>query len=346
MIVVMKKEATDMQIQSVIQQLERIGLRVYRQTGESGIILGIIGDTSRKNTSTILSDESIAHVHQVKEPYRLAGRSFHPFDTLVTSSHLSIGGNEIIIMAGPCSVENEDQIHTIARSIRKGGAKILRGGAFKPRTSPYSFQGLGELGLHYLSQAATENGMLSVSEVMDVSTIDLVARYVDILQIGARNMPNFTLLKELGKVNKPVLLKRGMAATIEDLLMAAEYIIASGNPNVILCERGIRTFETYTRNTMDISAIPVVKKRSHLPIIADPSHGIGIRDNVAAMARAAIAAGADGLIIEVHNDPDHALSDGAQSLLPKQFVSLMDDLRIISWAVGRFIGSPSMEGVS
>jgi 3-deoxy-7-phosphoheptulonate synthase len=248
-----------------------------------------------------------------------------------------IGGDEVIVMAGPCSVESESQVRAAAAAVKRAGAKILRGGAFKPRSSPYSFQGLGEDGLRLLRWAADEQNLVVVSEVMDASHVDLLLRYTDILQVGARNMQNFSLLRELGRVKKPVLLKRGIAATLEEWLLSAEYLLAGGNADVILCERGIRTFESYTRNTMDISAIPIVKKLSHLPIIADPSHGTGRRDKVAPMARAAVAAGADGLIIEVHCDPDHALSDGAQSLFPVQFDRLMAELRIIAPAIGRSI---------
>jgi 3-deoxy-7-phosphoheptulonate synthase len=248
---------------------------------------------------------------------------------------VTVGGPEVVIMAGPCSVESHDQLFAVAESVSKSGAKFLRGGAFKPRTSPYSFQGLGEEALKLMRQAADKFGLLVVSEVMEISQIPLMLPYVDILQVGARNMQNFNLLRELGKVRKPVLLKRGIAATIEELLLSAEYLLAGGNYEVIVCERGIRTFETYTRNTLDISAIPIVKKLSHLPIVADPSHGTGRRDKVAPMGRAAIAAGADGLLVEVHNCPDKALSDGAQSLYPEQFVELMGQLRIIAPAVGR-----------
>jgi len=250
---------------------------------------------------------------------------------------VAIGGDEIVVMAGPCSIESEEQLFRIAGDVRKAGARILRGGAFKPRTSPYSFQGLGEEGLKLMKAAGEEFGMATISEVMEPSQIDLLVEYVDILQIGARNMQNFGLLRELGTIQKPVMLKRGLAATIEEFLMAAEYIMSGGNYNVILCERGIRTFENYTRNTLDISAIPVVHKLSHLPIIADPSHGTGIRDKVGPMARAAVAAGADGLIIEVHHEPEKALSDGAQSLYPYQFSRLMEELRMIAWAIGKRI---------
>jgi 3-deoxy-7-phosphoheptulonate synthase len=250
---------------------------------------------------------------------------------------VKIGGTEVIVMAGPCSVETEEQVFKIAKYVKESGAKILRGGAFKPRSSPYSFQGLGEDGLKLLRLAADESQLKVITEVMDKSQIDLVEKYADILQIGARNMQNYMLLKDLGKASKPVLLKRGIAATIEEWLMSAEYILAGGNEKVILCERGIRTFETATRNTMDISAIPVVKKKSHLPVVADPSHGVGIRDKVIPMARASVAAGADGIMVEVHNDPDHALSDGAQSLYPEQFTQMMKEVRMIAQAINRNI---------
>ncbi|HXT20832.1 MAG TPA: 3-deoxy-7-phosphoheptulonate synthase, partial [Thermoanaerobaculia bacterium] len=275
-------------------------------------------------------------------PYKLVSRAFHPEDTLVRvgqagRSEVIFGGEEVVVAAGPCSVESEEQIRRTAAAVRRAGARLLRGGAFKPRSSPYSFQGLGEEGLELLRKAADAEGLALVTEVMDPSQIALVAGYADMLQVGARNMQNYVLLRELGKCGKPVLLKRGLAATIEEWLLSAEHVAAAGNRDIVLCERGIRTFETATRNTMDISAIPVIEKRSHLPVIADPSHGIGIRDKVAAMARAAVAAGADGLLVEVHHDPDKALSDGAQSLFPEQFQALMDQLRIIVPALGRSI---------
>jgi 3-deoxy-7-phosphoheptulonate synthase len=281
--------------------------------------------------------DGVHEVLRITEPYKLASRTFKPEGTVVVIDDLRIGGDEVIVMAGPCSAENEEQVFTTAAAVKKAGAKVFRGGAFKPRSSPYSFQGLGEEGLRMLREASDQHNMKLVSEVMDVSQIELVGRYADIYQVGARNMQNFTLLRELGHTRKPVLLKRGLSATIEEWLMSAEYILAGGNNDVILCERGIRTFETATRNTFDISAIPVVKKLSHLPVVADPSHGAGRRDMVAPMARAAVAAGADGLIIEVHNDPDHALSDGAQSMFPVQFDRLMAELRIIAPAIGRSI---------
>jgi 3-deoxy-7-phosphoheptulonate synthase len=279
----------------------------------------------------------VHEVLRISEPYKLASRTFKPEDTVVSVGDVRIGGDEVIVMAGPCSAETPAQVEAAAAAVRRAGAKILRGGAFKPRSSPYSFQGLGEPGLVMLRDAADHHDLKLISEVMDISQIELVGKYADIFQVGARNMQNFTLLRELGRVRKPVLLKRGISATIEEWLLSAEYILAGGNGDVILCERGIRTFETATRNTFDVSAIPVVKKLSHLPIVADPSHGAGRRDMVAPMARAAVAAGVDGLIIEVHHDPDRALSDGAQSMFPAQFDRVMAELRIIAPAIGRSI---------
>jgi len=337
MVIVMQPGAAEEQIQKVIERLVEKGFDVHRSTGALRTVLGAIGN---KNGIDIRDFEILDGVHEVlriSEPYKLAGRTFQSEDTRITVNGVSIGGPEVVVMAGPCSVESRQQIKTIAKLVKEAGAKVLRGGAFKPRTSPYSFQGLGEEGLKYLREAADANGLLTVSEIMDRMDIPLAIRYIDIIQIGARNMQNFTLLKELGNLNKPILLKRGMAATIEELLMAAEYIMSGGNRQVILCERGIRTFENSTRNTLDISAIPVVKKKSHLPIIADPSHGTGLRDYVAPVARAAIAAGSDGLLIEVHHEPDKALSDGAQSLFPEQFVELMKELKIMAQAIGRKI---------
>jgi 3-deoxy-7-phosphoheptulonate synthase len=281
--------------------------------------------------------DGVKECHRIVSSYKLASRNFRPGGTVVTIRDVEIGGPAVVLMAGPCSVESREQIFRSAEQVAEAGARIIRGGAFKPRSSPYSFQGLGEEGLKLLREAADRNGLLAVSEVMDQTQIPLVAAYADILQVGARNMQNYTLLKELGGIRKPVLLKRGISATLEELLLSAEYILAGGNYDVILCERGIRTFETYTRNTMDISAIPVIKKLSHLPMIADPSHGTGRRDKVLPMARAAVAAGADGLMIEVHPDPDRALSDGAQSLRPEQFEELMHQLQAIALAVGRTV---------
>jgi len=281
--------------------------------------------------------DGVKECHRIVSPYKLASRHFQPQGTIVRVDNLEIGGPRVVVMAGPCSVESEEQIEACARIVADAGAQVLRGGAFKPRSSPYSFQGMGEEGLKLMRLAADRHGLLIVSEVMDAVQIPLLSAYSDILQLGARNMQNFNLLRELGKVRKPVLLKRGIAATIEELLLAAEYIMSGGNYDVILCERGIRTFETATRNTMDVSAIPVVKKLSHLPIVGDPSHGTGRRDMVLPMARAAVAAGADGLIVEVHPDPDRALSDGAQTLTPQQFAEMMQQVRAIAAAVGRSV---------
>jgi len=277
----------------------------------------------------------VREVVKISEPYKLVGRTFKSADTVVDVGGVKVGSPEVIVMAGPCSVESREQVGTVARAVQAGGARVLRGGAFKPRTSPYSFQGHGEQALRWMREAADELGLAVVSEVMDVRTIEMMLRYVDCLQVGARNMQNFDLLKELGRVRRPVLLKRGMSATIEEWLLSAEYLLAGGNHQVVLCERGIRTFENATRNTLDISAIPVVKKRSHLPILVDPSHGTGRRDKVIPMARAAVAAGADGLLIEVHDNPEKALSDGAQSLYPHQFDTLMGELRVIAPVLGR-----------
>jgi 3-deoxy-7-phosphoheptulonate synthase len=337
MVVVMQERATEDQIEKVVAHLVELGMDVHRSTGVSRTVLGAVGDDRQIDPRLIEMLDGVTEVLRVTEPYKLASRAFKPEGTVVTIGDVRVGGDEVIVMAGPCSAESDEQVNAVAAAVKKAGAKILRGGAFKPRSSPYSFQGLGEEGLRMLRSAANQHDLKLVSEVMDISQIELVDKYADIFQLGARNMQNFTLLRELGRARKPVLLKRGISATIEEWLLSAEYLLAGGNTQVILCERGIRTFESYTRNTLDISAIPVVKKRSHLPIIADPSHGTGRRDKVAPMARAAVAAGADGLIIEVHCDPDHALSDGAQSLFPQQFDRLMAELRIIAPAIGRTI---------
>jgi 3-deoxy-7-phosphoheptulonate synthase len=337
MLVVMQQGATEEQIEHVIERLTDLGFDVHRSTGVIHTVLGGVGGKYDFDLAVFEVMEGVKEAHRIVSPYKLASRSFRPGGTVVQVGDIAIGGDNVVVMAGPCSVENRDQIEQSAEVVARAGAKVIRGGAFKPRSSPYAFQGLGEEGLQMLRAAADRHGLLVVSEVMDQTQIPLVAAYSDILQVGARNMQNFNLLRELGRQPKPVLLKRGIAATIEELLLSAEYILAGGNYNVILCERGIRTFETYTRNTMDISAIPVVKKLSHLPIVADPSHGTGRRDKVAPMARAAVAAGADGLLVEVHPDPDRALSDGAQSLRPEQFEDLMRQLRMIAPAVGRTI---------
>jgi len=338
MIVAMAESASEEQIQQVIERLVNMGFEIHRSTGARQTVLGAVGARVDFDIRDIEVLPGVGEVHRISSPYKLAGRSFRPEGTTVRFGNgLAVGGKEIVVMAGPCSVESREQIFTIAGLVAKAGARVLRGGAYKPRSSPYSFQGLGEEALKLLRAAADEHKLLAISEVMEISQIPLMLNYVDILQVGARNMQNFNLLRELGKVRKPVLLKRGIAATLEELLLSAEYIMAGGNYEVILCERGIRTFETYTRNTLDISAIPIIKKLSHLPMTADPSHGTGRRDKVPPMGRAAVAAGADALLIEVHNSPENALSDGAQSLYPEQFSKLMDELRMIAPAVGRSI---------
>ena len=339
MIVAMQEGADEAQIQQVIEHLVKTGLEVHRSTGARMTVLGAVGAGIDFDIRIIELLPGVQEVHRISSPYKLAGRTFRPEGTIVKLANgIGVGGKEIVVMAGPCSVESREQLFSTAESVAKAGAKVLRGGAFKPRSSPYSFQGHGEDALKLLREAGEKFGLLVISEVMEISQIPLMLPYVDILQVGARNMQNFNLLRELGKVRKPVLLKRGIAATLEELLLSAEYIMAGGNYDVILCERGIRTFETYTRNTMDISAIPIIHKLSHLPMTADPSHGTGRRDKVSPMARASIAAGADALLIEVHCNPDKALSDGAQSLFPQQFSKLMDELRMIAPAVGRTIG--------
>jgi 3-deoxy-7-phosphoheptulonate synthase len=337
MVVVTEPEATEKQIEEIIKVLNEHGFDVHRSTGIRQTVLGAIGVQPDFDHRQIELLPGVAEVVRITEPFKLASRAFKREGTIVNVGNVAIGGVGVVVMAGPCAVESEEQVHTIAQRVSAAGATVLRGGAFKPRTSPYSFQGLGEEGLKYLRAAGDAFGLKVVTEVMDKSQIALVERYADILQVGARNMQNFTFLKELGKASKPVMLKRGLSATIEEWLMSAEYILAGGNANVFLCERGIRTFETATRNTLDIGAIPVIKKKSHLPIIADPSHGIGIRDKVIPMARACVAAGADGIMIEVHHDPDHAKSDGAQSLFPDQFSQMMKEVRIIAEAIGRKI---------
>jgi 3-deoxy-7-phosphoheptulonate synthase len=338
MVIVMHEGATEEQIQHVIDRVVSSGFDVHRSTGASHTVLGAVGvhrDFDHRDFELL---EGVREVVRITQPFKLASRQFKPQGTVIDLGRgVKIGGDEIVVAAGPCSVESPEQINAVAEAVSQSGARILRAGAFKPRTSPYAFQGLGEKGLQLIREAADKFKLFVVSEVMDLSQIEMMGQYVDIFQVGARNMQNYFLLRALGEIQKPVLLKRGMSATIEELLLSAEYILSGGNYNVILCERGIRTFETYLRNTLDIAAIPVIKKLSHLPIVADPSHGTGRRDKVPPMARAAVAAGADGLLIEVHNDPDHALSDGAQSLTPVEFAQLMTEIRIIAPAVGRRI---------
>ncbi|CAN5762441.1 3-deoxy-7-phosphoheptulonate synthase [soil metagenome] len=336
MVIVMQERATGEQVERVIAQLVEMGFDVHRSTGALRTVIGAVGGKSADPRLIELLD-GVHEVLRITEPYKLASRSFRPENTIITIGDVRIGGDEVIVMAGPCSAENPEQVEAAAAAVKRAGAKILRGGAYKPRSSPYSFQGLGEDGLRMLRGAADRQNLKLITEVMDISQLATIEQYADILQVGARNMQNFTLLRELGKSKLPVMLKRGISATIEEWLLSAEYILAGGNTNVMLCERGIRTFESYTRNTLDISAIPVVQQLSHLPIIVDPSHGTGRRDKVTSMARAAVAANADGLIIEVHCDPDHAMSDGAQSMFPAQFDRLMAELRIIAPAIGRSI---------
>ena len=338
MIVAMQEIATEDQVGDVVNHLTKLGFEVHRTTGVRQTILAAVGARREFDMRILEVLPGVQQVYRVSAPYKLAGKAFRPEGTIVKFKNgVEIGGNNIVVMAGPCSVESREQLFAVAESVVRSGARVLRGGAFKPRSSPYSFQGMGEEGLKIMREAGDKFNLLVISEVMEISQINLMLPYIDIFQIGARNMQNFNLLREVGKVRKPALLKRGIAATLEELLLSAEYIMAGGNYDVICCERGIRTFESYTRNTMDISAIPVIKKLSHLPMAADPSHGIGIRDKVPAMARASVAAGADALLIEVHNNPDQALSDGAQSLYPEQFAKLMAELKIIAPAVGRSI---------
>ena len=336
MIVAMQERATEEQIDVVIDAMVEIGLGVHRTTGASQTILAGVGPTANVDLSKFEVLPGVLDVHRISSPYKLAGRAFRPEGTVVEFANgVKIGGEQVAVMAGPCAIENQDQITTIAKCVKAAGGAFLRGGAFKPRSSPYAFQGLGIPGLQLMYEAAREHGLLTVSEVMEISQIEAMLPYTDLFQVGARNMQNFNLLRELGQIRKPVLLKRGISATIEELLLSSEYIMSGGNYDVILCERGIRTYETSTRNTMDISAIPVIHKLSHLPIVGDPSHGTGRRDMVPAMAKAAVAAGADGLIMEIHPNADKAVSDAAQTLYMEQFVKLMGELRVIAAAVGR-----------
>ena len=338
MIVNMFGDATEEQIDHVIARIKECGFHAHVSRGVERTVIGVVGNSNqhRGELEALRAAPGVEDLIPISHPFKLAARSWRPEgSTIDLGKGVTIGGTEIILAAGPCAVESEAQINNVAKRVACAGAKLLRGGAFKPRTSPYTFQGLGEEALKLLRAAGDENNLVVVSEVMDPSQVEVMLPYVDVMQVGARNMQNYHLLRALGEIEKPVLLKRGMSATIEELLLSAEYVMSGGNYKVILCERGIRTFETYTRNTLDIAAIPVIKQLSHLPIVADPSHGTGRRDKVAAMARAAIAAGADGLIIEVHPDPERALSDGAQSLYPDQFEQLMGEIRIIAPAVGR-----------
>ena len=335
MLVVMDEGASETQTEDVINRLVEMGFTVHRSTGVRHTVLGGVGPMDDFDPAALEVLEGVKECHRIVSPYKLASRHWKPAGTVIKIGKVEIGGSQVVSMAGPCSVESREQIESVAKSVATAGAQVIRGGAFKPRSSPYSFQGMGEEGLRIMRSAADRYNLLVVSEVMDHGQIPLLLQYSDILQVGARNMQNFNLLRELGKTRKPILLKRGIAATIEELLLSAEYIMSGGNYEVMLCERGIRTFETSTRNTMDISAIPVLKRLTHLPVIADPSHGTGKRDYVLPMARAAVAAGADGLIVEVHPDPDHAVSDGAQTLRPEQFAEMMAQIKAIAGAIGR-----------
>ena len=340
MIVAMKPGATAAEIGAVIAKAERVGCQTHPIYGEARTVVALVGDLTHVTRETFDTMEGVDKTMRIQEPYKLSSRTTRPEDTIVevAGGQINIGGPEIVIMAGPCSVESRQQIIETAHAVKEAGARILRGGAFKPRTSPYDFQGWGLRGLEYLAEAREITGLPIITEVMTVETVPMLVEYADILQIGARNMQNYGLLHAVGKVQKPVMLKRGISGTIKELLMCAEYIVSNGNYNVLLCERGIRTYETATRNTFDLNAVPVLKQSSHLPVVADPSHGTGLRELVPAMSKAAVAAGADALILEVHPDPDKAVSDGRQSLTPEAFMDLMHDLRRVAVAVDRYIG--------
>ncbi|MCL4535012.1 MAG: 3-deoxy-7-phosphoheptulonate synthase [Chloroflexi bacterium] len=342
MVIVMKHNATADEITEVVANIESLGYKAHLSRGEERTIIGVIGDERPVEPERFELLPGVERAVRILHPFKLASRDFHPDDTLVRINGVSVGGREVVLMAGPCSVESREQLMETAAAVKAAGAQVLRGGAWKPRSSPYSFQGLGLKGLELLREAKAEYHLPIVTEVMSPQEVTLVAQYADVLQLGARNMNNFPLLAAVGEVQKPVLLKRGMMATVEELLMAAEYILSRGNQNVILCERGIRTFEPSTRNTFDINAIPVLKSLTHLPVIADPSHGTGKRELVTPIARAAVAAGADGLLIEVHNNPARALCDGAQSLTPEGFDALVADVRRVAEAVGRTVGLPCL----
>ena len=338
MIVAMQDQATEEHIQQVIERMVELGFNVHRTTGAAQTILAGVGTPEHFDVAEFKVLGGVHDAYRISSPYKLAGKNFRPEGTTITFPNgVVVGGNQVVIMAGPCSVESKEQILLSAKQVKAAGAQFLRGGAFKPRSSPYSFQGMGLEGLKLLREVSNETGLLVITEVMEISQIELMLPYIDCFQVGARNMQNFNLLRELGHVRKPVLMKRGISATIEEVLLSAEYILSGGNYDLILCERGIRTYETYTRNTMDISAIPVLKKLTHLPVMGDPSHGVGIRDLVPPMALASVAAGADGLLMEMHPDPNKAMSDGAQSLYPEQLEKLMAQLRLLAPVVGRTV---------
>jgi len=337
MLVVMQAHATEAQVRAVCQKIESLGYRAHSIPGAERTAIGITGNQGEVEPGTLEEMSGVQEVIRVTKPYKLVSRDIKEENTVIrfAGSEATIGGPSLAILAGPCAIESRDQAFAIAERVQRAGAQFFRGGAYKPRTSPYSFQGLGEEGLRIMAEVRENFGLRTITEAIDHESLDLVEQYADIIQIGARNMQNYSLLRRAGRSKRPVMVKRGMSATLEEFLMAAEYVMSEGNYNVILCERGIRTFETYTRNTLDVSAIPIIKKLSHLPMTSDPSHGTGLRDKVPPMARASLAAGADALLIEVHHDPDNAFSDGAQSLFPDQFVKLMDELRMIAPAVGR-----------
>jgi 3-deoxy-7-phosphoheptulonate synthase len=336
MIIVTKPEATEDQIGHIADRISEWGLKTEISRGAMRTVIGVIGSEDLIREKPIAAMPGVESVMPVLKPYKLVSREFRGGNSSkVKLGNVTIGGDEVVLMSGPCSVENQAQITSIARDIRSAGAKVLRGGAFKPRTSPYAFQGLGEEGLRLLAEAREQTGLPVITEIMDTKHLELIEKYADCLQVGARNMQNFSLLKEVGRSKLPVMLKRGMSATIKDLLMSAEYILSEGNFNVLLCERGIRTFETYTRNTLDLNAVPVLKAETHLPVVVDPTHGVGLHDHVAAMALAAVAAGADAIMVEVHNSPELAKSDGEQALLPHEFASLVERIRKVAQAIGR-----------
>jgi 3-deoxy-7-phosphoheptulonate synthase len=342
MLIVMRHGAPEEDVRRVVATIEEMGYQARPMPGKQRTTVGLVGNDGRVDGSRLAALSGVQEIIHVTKPYKQVSREWKPDSTVIRlPGGLTVGGDEVIVMAGPCSVESERQILEAARAVREAGATVLRAGAFKPRSSPYSFQGLGRAGLKLLGRARAETGLLIVTEAMDAEGMDWVTEVADIIQIGARNMQNYSLLKHAGRVGKPILLKRGLAATIQELLLSAEYILAEGNPNVMLCERGVRGFDPATRNLFDLSAIPVVHGLSHLPIIADPSHGTGHRDMVIPMARAAVAAGADGLLVEVHPSPDRALSDGAQSLYPEQFDRMMKEIRLIAEAIGRRVAEPA-----